>query len=90
MFDERGYHCECPAGTLGDGRTSGMGCHVPMNGCSSLSPCSPLAICTVVDDSYDCQCKSGYVGNGFMNSSGQGCTGKLLVYILLILQFLVL
>lgn len=74
VFVDRGYQCECPIGMLGNGRTDGTGCHVPQNGCDTLSPCSAHATCSVAGDNFVCQCKAGYNGDGY--ETGSGCKGE--------------
>ena len=53
-----GYHCECEEGDF-----------LHPNGHS----CVPNANCSMVNDSFQCSCRSGYED---LNGSGFNCTGR--------------
>ena len=54
--------CACPAGFV-DINGDGKAC-VDKNECALANPCSQNAVCTNTLGSYECACKTGFVGDG--------------------------
>lgn len=73
LYDDILYvsFCSCDEGYEGDSLTQ---C-VPAGGqnCNFANDCSPDAICTVVDTSYQCVCREGYTGDGYTCTYEQSC-----------------
>lgn len=58
------FECACPAGYMGDGRTSGSSCTNIDECASGDDDCSANATCTDTLGSFRCDCRAGYLGDG--------------------------
>ena len=74
-----GHSCSCPAGTFGDGKSTGNGCK-DINGCAN-KPCDKLTACSDISapkTGFSCgSCPKGYTGNGYKGcKDANDCTGN--------------
>ncbi|XP_015780929.1 PREDICTED: sushi, von Willebrand factor type A, EGF and pentraxin domain-containing protein 1-like isoform X2 [Acropora digitifera] len=60
-YTDKGYRCLCPPQWISDH------CEQDVNECENgqTNPCDRHAICNNTKGSYSCQCKQGFVGDGF-------------------------
>ncbi|XP_068632401.1 nidogen [Battus philenor] len=63
-------YCHCDQGYEGDGISQ---CVIQGNTCDVAHDCSVDAICTLVDQSYQCVCRDGFTGDGYVCNPEQSC-----------------
>ncbi|CAG5058827.1 unnamed protein product [Parnassius apollo] len=63
-------YCHCDQGYEGEGINQ---CVLKGNTCDAAHDCSLDAVCTPVDQSYQCVCRDGFVGDGYTCTPEQSC-----------------
>jgi nidogen (entactin) len=64
LYDETEQvsYCQCDPGYEGDGISH---CRPEVHGCDLNNNCSPDADCIPIENSYNCVCKEGFIGDGY-------------------------
>ncbi|XP_041987449.1 nidogen [Aricia agestis] len=63
-------YCQCDSGFEGDGISS---CVTSGRTCDITNDCNPYAVCTLVESAYQCVCREGYTGDGYVCNPEISC-----------------